>query len=256
MRQEQASDLVLREACAELERRLAAGDSYGADSVFASNPGLSNDADAALEVVYTEFVARERLGQRPAPAEFCARFPQWREGLEQLFQIHRAAGGVSVASPSATPSPERPPHLPLVGGAPRRIGNYELLGELGRGGMGVVYKARQLGLNRLVALKMILAGADAGPKERARFRTEAEAAARLQHPNIVQIHEVGEHEGRPFLSMELVEGGSLEERLNGTPCPAAEAARLVETLARAMEHAHQQGIVHRDLKPANVLSGA
>src|SRR5262245_45035791 len=255
MLQEQAASVELRKACAELERRLAAGESYSAEAAFASNPGLGEDSNAAIEIVYTEFVARERLGQRPSSAEYFARFPQWRDSLEQLFQIHRAAGGVSIASPNATPSPDHVPPLAAADSV-RRVGSYEILSELGRGGMGVVYKARQTGLNRLVAIKMILAGADAGPKERARFRTEAEAAARLQHPNIVQIYEVGEHEGRPFLSMELVEGGSLEQRLNGTPSPAADAARLVETLAHAMQHAHEQGIVHRDLKPANVLSGA
>jgi serine/threonine protein kinase len=133
------------------------------------------------------------------------------------------------------------------------LAGFELLGELGRGGMGVVYKARQISLNRLVALKMILAGAHAGAQDLARFRNEAEAVARLQHPNIVQIHEVGEAEGRPFFALELVEGGSLADMLNGTPQPALESAQLVETLARAIHAAHQQGIVHRDLKPANIL---
>ncbi len=135
------------------------------------------------------------------------------------------------------------------------IAGYDLLGELGRGGMGVVYKARQVKLNRLVALKMILAGAYAGPEQRQRFQGEAEAIARLSHPNIVQIHEVGEVAGKPYFSLELVEGGSLASRLDGTPLPAPPAARLIETLARAMHAAHQVGIVHRDLKPGNVLLG-
>jgi peroxiredoxin/tetratricopeptide (TPR) repeat protein/tRNA A-37 threonylcarbamoyl transferase component Bud32 len=130
---------------------------------------------------------------------------------------------------------------------------YEILGELGRGGMGVVYKARHLRLNRIVALKMILAGAHAGSKEHKRFRSEAEAVARLQHPNIVQIHEVGESEGRPYFSLEYVDGGSLAQRLDGTPQAARQSAQLIEALARAMNVAHQQNIVHRDLKPANVL---
>jgi serine/threonine-protein kinase len=119
--------------------------------------------------------------------------------------------------------------------------------------MGVVYQARQAGANRLVALKMIRAGEHAGAPERARFRAEAEAVGRLQHPNIVQIYEVGEHGGLPFFSMEYCPGGPLDKRLRGTPLPPAEAARLVETLARAMEAAHGRGVVHRDLKPANVL---
>jgi WD40 repeat protein/tRNA A-37 threonylcarbamoyl transferase component Bud32 len=120
--------------------------------------------------------------------------------------------------------------------------------------MGVVYRARQTKLNRLVALKMILRGELAGPQELARFQREAEAVAQLQHPNIVQIHEVGELcDGRPFFSFELIEGGSLAQKIRGTPQPIPEAVALVETLARAIHTAHQQGIIHRDLKPANVL---
>src|SRR5262245_38672996 len=133
------------------------------------------------------------------------------------------------------------------------IPGYEVLDVLGRGGMGVVYKARQVRLKRLVALKMILAAEHAGETDRERFRTEAEAVARLQHPNIVQIYEVGEHAGRPFFSLEFVDGGSLASRLDGTPLPARAAAELVEPLARAMHYAHQRGVVHRDLKPANIL---
>jgi WD40 repeat protein len=119
--------------------------------------------------------------------------------------------------------------------------------------MGVVYKARHNKLKRLVALKMILAGSHAGPDELARFRTEAEAVARLQHPNIVQVYEVGEAQGHPFLALEYVRGGSLAQRLNGAPMPALSAARLIGTLARAVAHAHRNGVVHRDLKPANIL---
>jgi tetratricopeptide (TPR) repeat protein/tRNA A-37 threonylcarbamoyl transferase component Bud32 len=133
------------------------------------------------------------------------------------------------------------------------VPGYEILGILGRGGMGVVYKARQTELNRLVALKMVLAGSHAGEQDLARFRNEAEAVARLQHPNIVQIFEIGEAEGRPFFSLEFVDGGSLASRLRGTPQPPRQAAQLVETVARAMHAAHLQGIVHRDLKPSNIL---
>jgi serine/threonine-protein kinase len=133
------------------------------------------------------------------------------------------------------------------------VPGYDILGILGRGGMGVVYKARQAGLNRVVALKMIRDSALAGPEERTRFRHEAEAVAQLQHPNIVQIHEVGEHQGLPFFSLEFVPGGSLAEQLHGTPQPPRVTAQTVETLARAVHAAHQRGTVHRDLKPANVL---
>ncbi len=133
------------------------------------------------------------------------------------------------------------------------VPGYEVLEVLGRGGMGVVYKARQVKLGRLVALKMILAGSHAGEQERERFHIEAEAIARLQHPNIVQVHEIGEHEGKPFFSLEFCSGGSLDRKLQGTPVPPREAAHLMETLARAMQAAHQKNVIHRDLKPANVL---
>jgi serine/threonine protein kinase len=122
--------------------------------------------------------------------------------------------------------------------------------------MGVVCKALQLSLKRPVALKMIRDGALAGPQQLARFRIEAQAAARMRHPNIVPIFEVGEHEGRPFFAMELVEGGSLDKHLDGRPQPSPQAAELVRTLALAVQHAHEQKIVHRDLKPANVLLAA
>jgi eukaryotic-like serine/threonine-protein kinase len=133
------------------------------------------------------------------------------------------------------------------------VPGYEIIRELGRGGMGVVYQARHLKLNRPVALKMILAGSHADAADLARFQTEAEAIARLRHPNIVQVYEVGEHEGKPYFSLEFCGGGSLEKKLNGTPLPAREAAALVETLARAMQAAHEHHVIHRDLKPANVL---
>src|SRR5262249_56370792 len=122
-----------------------------------------------------------------------------------------------------------------------------------RGGRGVVYRAWQQDLNRPVAIKMVHAGAQADPAILARFRVEAEAVARLQHPNIVQIHDVGQQAGSPYLVFELVEGRNLAQRLAGTPQPVAWAAGLVETLARAIHTAHQQGVVHRDLTPANVL---
>jgi serine/threonine protein kinase/tetratricopeptide (TPR) repeat protein len=155
-----------------------------------------------------------------------------------------AAGNMDQTTPNPPGAAERP-----------RVAGYEILAELGRGGMGVVYKARHLQLKRLVALKMILAGPHAGPSHLARFRSEAEAAARLQHPNVVQIYEVGDQDGRPYFSLEYVDGGTLAQRLTQAALPARQAAELVETLARAVQYAHQRGIVHRDLKPANVLLG-
>jgi WD40 repeat protein/serine/threonine protein kinase len=140
---------------------------------------------------------------------------------------------------------EEPPRPSMPG--------FEIVDVLGRGGMGVVYKARQLRPQRLVALKMIRSGSHATAEQLARFWREAELIARLQHPNIVQIYEVGEHEGQPFFAMELVEGGTLADYTHGFPQPAREAARLVESLAAAIHVAHGRGIIHRDLKPSNVL---
>lgn len=162
----------------------------------------------------------------------------------------RAAGRVddqSLTSGSASPIPSTAQvRLPNVEG-------YEILEVLGRGGMGVVYKAQQVGLKRIVALKMILAAGHAGDVQLARFRSEAESAARLQHPNIVQIYDVGESGGIPYFSQEYVDGGTLDQRLRGAPQPAHSAAEAMALLADAIDYAHQKGVVHRDLKPANVL---
>src|SRR5215469_3403029 len=166
-------------------------------------------------------------------------------------QICRARAELDVLLPISPHGtfPKMPPEeLPLP-----QVPGYEVESVLGRGGMGVVYRARHLRLGRHVALKMALAGSYAGPHERERFRREAEAVAALRHPNLVQVYDAGDWAGRPYFTMELIEGGSLAERLAGAPQPAHQAAALLATLAEAVHVAHQGGIVHRDLKPANIL---
>ena len=174
--------------------------------------------------------------------------------LELQDTVRRRAatlhGDVSMAGGPSAGGPSRDANgrsiLPSIAG-------YEVLDEIGRGGMGVVYRAWQMKLHRIVAIKMILHPDYAGRDSFARFKIEAEAIARLHHPAIVQVYESGDHEGRPFLALEFVEGGSLTARLRQEPLRAREAAELVETLAEAMHEVHQNGIVHRDLKPGNIL---
>jgi hypothetical protein len=156
-------------------------------------------------------------------------------------------------NPAGDTPPAADPALARIDSEPPAVPGFEILGELGRGGMGVVYQARQVALDRTVALKMVLNGPHTGPKELARFRAEAAVIARLHHPNIVQIYDVGEAAGRPYFALEFVEGGSLAQHLHGTPQPIRSAAQMIETLARAVHAAHASGVVHRDLKPANIL---
>jgi serine/threonine protein kinase/tetratricopeptide (TPR) repeat protein len=208
------------------------------------HPSLQEDSEALLDLIYNEVRLRDESGEAPELQEYLGRFPELAERIRELFEVHQAMRPGHMLADLVDGGLAAP--LPAVDG-------YEVLGELGRGAMGVVYRARHVRLNRPVALKMILTGPNAGARERARFENEARAVARLQHPHIVQIHEIGEQDGRPFVCLELVPGGSLAHWLAGRPLPTRQAAELAEVLARAVHHAHTQQIVHRDLKPANVL---
>jgi WD40 repeat protein len=242
----------------DLEYRLKAGEPARVETYLERYPELAGDRGFVAGLIAAELGLRRRLEPALAPAEYLGRFPAYREEL--LALLGGGPGATPEAGP-ATPADTDPGatvypegrERPAPRGPAAAVPGYELLEPLGRGGMGVVYRAVQLRLKRTVALKMILDGAWAGPEELARFRAEAEAVARLQHPHIVAVHEVGEHGGLPFFSMELVDGGSLDRHLRGRQLAAPEAAGLVEKLARAMHAAHEKGVVHRDLKPANVL---
>jgi tetratricopeptide (TPR) repeat protein/tRNA A-37 threonylcarbamoyl transferase component Bud32 len=238
----------------EQRRRWQQGDPVRVEAFLEQHPEARDNVEQVLELIYNEVVLREEKGELPRLEEYLQRFPQLDVQLRLQFELHQALQAERLPPTSVQEG------VPAGGDPAQRTGTdgdaipgYEVLGELGRGGMGVVYRARQTSLHRIVALKMILAGQHASPATRARFRTEAEAVARLQHPHIVQIYEVGEHQARPFFSLEFVEGGSLDRQLAGTPQAVDAAAQLVEALARAMHHAHEHGIIHRDLKPSNVL---
>jgi serine/threonine protein kinase len=212
-------DLCIR----DLDLRFLHGLSAHVEDYLGRYPELQHDHAALIELILAEYDQRCHRAPDTDFEDYRRRFPALAEEL---------AG--------------RRARLPQIPG-------FTLEAELGRGGMGVVYRARQHDLQRTVALKMILYADTAGEEQRRRFHQEARAVAQLQHPNIIQIHQVGEHDGHPYLALEFVDGGSLEKRLDGTPWPAHTAAEFVETLARAIEHCHRHNIIHRDLKPANIL---
>ncbi len=205
-----------------------------------------------LDAIIADYFQQVEAGAVPNREDLLARHPDLAERLRAFFadydRLDRQAGELRLSHDPqrTTDAGIEASVLPCV----RYFGDYELLEEIARGGMGVVYKARQTSLNRVVALKMILKGELATALDVARFRVEAEAAAGLDHPNIVPIYEVGEHEGQQYYAMRFIEGMSLAHAPRGD---LRTGASLLATVARAVHHAHQRGILHRDLKPANIL---
>ncbi len=242
-----------------------AGEATCAGDFFSRFPELLADTPSAIQLVLTELRLEQARNPRITEENIRERYPdlalrpEWAGHhlmtlQQQSTRSFRYPMGLEVPNPTDAPTQtlayEQSRDVLQIAATPP---GYEIERELGRGGMGVVYLARQTKLNRPVALKMILGGAHAGTAEYRRFQAEAEAIARFQHPNILQIYESGEHDGVPYLSLEFCAGGGLDKKLAGTPLLPDAAAELTATLARAVHHAHTQGVLHRDLKPGNVL---
>jgi eukaryotic-like serine/threonine-protein kinase len=215
----------------------------------------TDQRDEQLARVLNELADAQRAGRGVSLEEAIRQHPELADELRDLWGAVMVAdavashASVAATTPICSNTAEPAPLLEL----PARLGDYELLDEIGRGGMGIVYRARQISLDRLVAVKMILRGTLASPDDLARFRAEAEAAARLDHPNIVPVYEVGEIEGQPYFSMKFVAGTTLARRLAEGPLMPREAAAIMLPVARAIQFAHRQGLLHRDLKPSNIL---
>lgn len=225
----------------DLDARWERGQCPKAEDYLQRFGEIATDAELAIDVIYAEFLARELAGGRPELSEYQRRFPEFAGVLEEQIGLHAALDSFDHETTVGDPTEAD------------EETTYEILEQIGSGGMGVVYRARQAALNRFVALKMVRAIDASNPELLARFRSEAQVVASLHHPHIVQVYDCGEHEGLPYLTMELVEGGTLADRLSGSAWPPRAAAEMIVTLADAVQYAHDRHVIHRDLKPANVL---
>jgi len=237
-------ETVMRELVhLDLEFRLRAGLGARVEDYLSRYPQLRDSQEILLELIEEEYALRQETDGELSPTEYAVRFPPL------AVELSRRLSGVQPAPTSIQHSNRsRNSEAPIP-----QVPGCEILEVIGRGGMGVVYKARHLALDRMVAVKMLRAGIGADDEDRRRFQNEVRAAALLQHPNIIQIHEVGAIDGQPYCLLEYLPRGTLQNRLAKGPIPANDAAQLLEVLARAIHFAHQRGIIHRDLKPANIL---
>ena len=259
-------ETALRAACAEVERLVASGVIPAVEQILSDGEGALGDEEL-VELVYCELVARESTDRPVTLAELSRRYPHLSDRWKRLCEVHdalaadsptldsRRSGSTAIGPGDMKGAGERTEEVKGGGGDAhgiRTLGPYDLHDQIGEGSMGMVYRARQRSLRRTVAVK-ILSPIWSQPEARQRFRTEAKAAAKLQHPHVVQIIDVGEIDDTPYMAMEMLTGGTLAQRLAREELSHRESADLVATLARTIEFAHDRGIVHRDLKPANIL---